>query len=344
MHEFEYSAKLTQSLLACGLTPDQVEKTAGEKTLWFLFEKGDGPKNGFWDFNKKLENGADFIGVTKEQYRNAALRQHPLFYLSPLTVNANIENAAKLLGISKEQYTKAALRQPVLFTMDPETVNANIEGAAALFGLPKEIYIEKAALKQPTLFTMSPETAYANNKRAAEYLGVSHSRYIEASLKNPALFYQNPERIKSNASNTAALLGISRERYIEAALKQPHILSMAPKTLLKHYMAVAVAHENGNIVSDNILDDVLKCPTALTYSEKNTMLRTFHASMLEKRLSLGNFFKQKDKKTIEDEVVTYLTKEFEAGVSGVAEQVNYLHERGILSHLPPIFELQAVPA
>ena len=302
MHEIEYSVKLTQSLLACDLTTDQAEKIAGEKMLWFLFEKGNGPQNGFWNFNKKLEDGANLIGITKEKYRRAALRQHPLFYLSPHNVNANIERAAKFLGITKEKYIKAALKQPVLFTMDPDTVNANIEAAAKLFGLSKKTYIEKAALKQPTLFTMPAQTAYANNTRAAEYLGLSRGDYIKASLKNPALFYQNPERINNNVKKTAALLGISRERYIEAALKKPHLFSMSPKTLHTHYMALGVAHENGSIVSNNILDDILKCPASLTYAEKNTMLRTFHAAVHEKRLSLGCFFKQKKKKKIEREI------------------------------------------
>ncbi len=76
-------------------------------------------------------------------------------------------------------------------------------------------------------------------------------------------------------------------------------------------------------------------PIALTYSTKNTALRTAHAAMTKQSFKLSTFFagNGRDKKTIETEVVSWLKDQFER--TGFGDQVaRNMHRNGLISTLP----------
>lgn len=183
-------------------------------------------------------------------------------------------------------------------------------------------------------------------EQAAGLLYVPKEKYLTAAVRQPALFVTSPDMVKANLNGAAKLLGFPlRHRYIVAALvRQPSLACSAPQTVHEHYQDLMHVQEKGLIVSEDLLEDILRYPSSLTYSSSNTTLRVFHAELLNRTCGLGTFFKKKKKETIEQEIDDCLTEKFNAGNLDFVDRAYSLHERGILSRLPAVFEMTAVPA
>lgn len=181
-------------------------------------------------------------------------------------------------------------------------------------------------------------------EQAAKYLKISKGEYLCAALTHPQLFYQSVESIKFNVEGAAELLEIPLHIYIESALKRPPLLTLSPEMVREHYLALKKAYDNGHIVSDNLMNDILSKPITLLYGAKNTGLRDVHAGLFDRRRTLGDFFRKKSKAVIEQEVIQCLTQKFKAGAMDAADQVRELYAQGMISYLPETFELEAVPA
>ncbi len=218
-------------------------------------------------------------------------------------------------------------------------------------GLPQELAEETACEKSLWFLYRnkwtSEDSAFWNFndklQQAADYLKISKGQYLCAALTHPQLFYQSLDSIKFNVEGAAKLLDIPAHRYIEAALKRPSLLSLSPQMVYEHFVALKKAQENGHIVSNDLMSDILNNPITLVYSAKNTTLRDFHATMFDRKRTLGDFFRKKTKSQVENEIFECLTQEFQAGASVFLDQARELHAQGILSRLP-MFEMTAAPA
>ena len=170
-----YKTFLRRSLLAVPLTPQETESVVPflEKTLSFLTKKSKVllENSPFWDFAGKAENSAKRLGMKKEDFVKAALKQPTLFYQSPDTINANIEGSAERLGIKKEDFVKAGLKQPQLFCQSPDTILRNYKHvkAAAERGFIRTENLTEALLSFPTGLCYSPR----NTKLRAVHTFVS---------------------------------------------------------------------------------------------------------------------------------------------------------------------------
>lgn len=186
----------------------------------------------------------------------------------------------------------------------------------------------------------------ARIEQAAALLDVSKEKYLTAALRQPPLFVTSPDLVKANVNGAIELLGISlKHRYIEAVLlRQPSLVSSSPGTVHTHYLDLKEVQQKGYIISDDLLEDVLRHPSSLTYSSNNTALRVFHAQLYKRTCALGTFFKKKSREVIEQEIDDCLTEKFNAGNLEFVDQAYSLHAQGILSRLPASFEMTAVPA
>jgi hypothetical protein len=119
-----------------------------------------------------------------------------LFDTHPQTLDTNASRSAALLGMSKQQFIAAALKQPQLFSQNPHTLESNAARSARLLGLDKRQFVA-AALKQPSLLYQRPETLKANASRSAELFGITKEQFVAAALRLPQLFYQNPDTVKT---------------------------------------------------------------------------------------------------------------------------------------------------
>ncbi len=97
------------------------------------------------------------------------------------------------MGIDKNDFVKAALKQPQLFCQFPETLNSNITKSSELMGIDKNDFV-KAALKQPQLFCQSPETLFSNFKALAILFDNDDIKTRKFVLKNPVALCYSQER------------------------------------------------------------------------------------------------------------------------------------------------------
>ena len=68
-------------------------------------------------------------GLTVKDYLHAAVKQPPLFSLSPDTVVPNIEGVVKEVageGLTVKDYLRAALKQPALFYQKPSSIARHV--------------------------------------------------------------------------------------------------------------------------------------------------------------------------------------------------------------------------
>lgn len=71
-----------------------------------------------------------------------ACTSFPLAAQVPDTLKANVIHSAQLMGVGKEAFVTAALKQPPLFCQSPDTLNGNMTRSAELLGLSKEAIVK----------------------------------------------------------------------------------------------------------------------------------------------------------------------------------------------------------
>ena len=228
-----------------------------------------------FSYKEKVIQSAELMGVKKDQFVRAALKQPSLFYQSPKTLNSNVEGSTELMGITKDQFVRAALKRPSLFTQSPATLNSNVEGSTELMGITKDQFVP-AALKHAPLFTQSPATLNSNVEGSAELMGITKDQFVRAALKRPQLFYQLPETLNSNVEGSTELMGITKNELVRAALKNPALFYQSPETISRHAALMNKMAEK-NLVPESVEDYYLNNPFLLSLADNNFHLRMVFA-------------------------------------------------------------------
>jgi hypothetical protein len=165
-------ARIRQELGKLPLSEHEIAQTASRLADSFLLRERSitNSTSTFFDFRRKIHAVPEHFApasLTLEDYLRAAVKQPPLFYLSPNTIIANVEGVARHFhdhGLTISHYLRTAVKQPQLFYQSPKTIIANIEGVTRHFhdhGLTVEDYL-RAAVRHPPLFARSPKTIIAN--------------------------------------------------------------------------------------------------------------------------------------------------------------------------------------
>lgn len=89
----------------------------------------------YWDFAGKIERAAHLLGIEKDAYAKAALKQPPLFCQSPKTIFRNfryVQNAQRMGHIKTRDVTDTALSFPASFCY--ATGNTHLRAVHAQIG------------------------------------------------------------------------------------------------------------------------------------------------------------------------------------------------------------------
>ena len=155
----EYKQHITRKLVELGLEPDQIKKVAPVLFAGIEFLEKEVPLNSpLFNYRERIDTAATLLGITFEQYKNAAVRQPQLFRVAPEKANENIERTAELLGIQKNVFIQSALQRPQLFYLDPETIAGH---ATLMHQIEDEGFVprgvQKLYLGRPILLTLADD-------------------------------------------------------------------------------------------------------------------------------------------------------------------------------------------
>ena len=178
--------------------------------------------------DKRVNDGAEKFGVTREKYistieRNPVMLENSVDYLYN-----NVENGAKVLNLPLKTYIKCAFDAARLFTTSAENILENVEEASKILGISSEQFI-KSGVRCANVFALTPDLVEKKAKAFSEILETNNIGKI--FVLNPNLFTRDIQTIKSNKERISEIMELSDKETVKLLKKSTKMLCYNFETL-----------------------------------------------------------------------------------------------------------------